>query len=169
MAFLHTGIGDYLLRFDWSHSHPRFSAMSKCISPLERRLAERRLEEDNGADGEELHFEQANSLILAMKDWKVWWSSATMFFMVISTSYVAFFPSICETMGFKQNITLLLCAPPWIFAGISNFVITGYVYYFMALADCLVPIQHQHLDTRTGRMIVSSTSHSCSVSVLSEP
>ena len=108
---------------------PDFPETSKSISPLERRLVEKRHEEDNGTtdEGRALYPEHANGFILAVKDWKVWWFGATSAIMAISTSYSAFFPTICKTMGFDVTTTLLLCAPPWVLAGISNFIITRYV------------------------------------------
>ena len=108
---------------------PDFPATSSWLSPLERRLAEKRLEEDVGSidkDQKESgnHFE---GLVMAFSDWKVWWLALALTSMVISLSFNAFFPTLSKTMGFDTTVTLLLCAPPWVFATICAFLVTRQV------------------------------------------
>ncbi|EJD01173.1 sugar transporter [Fomitiporia mediterranea MF3/22] len=105
---------------------PDFPATSKWLSPLERRLAEKRLEEDVGvgdSDGT-MHISHVEGLIMAFTDWKVWWLALALTSMVISLSFNAFFPTLSKTMGFNNTVTLLLCAPPWVFATICAFIVT---------------------------------------------
>lgn len=57
---------------------PDFPTTTKWLTPQERRLAQIRLEEDvgvndNGADGAKSGSGNANGLLLAVSDWKVWW------------------------------------------------------------------------------------------------
>ena len=105
---------------------PDFPSTSKWLSPLERRLAEKRLEEDIGIgdkDGAEKS-SHSQGLIMAFSDWKVWWLSLALSSMVISLSFNAFFPTLTKTLGYNSTITLLLCAPPWIFATACAFVVS---------------------------------------------
>ena len=111
---------------------PDFPATSTWLSPLERRLAEKRLEEDIGVgDNDETEKSgHLQGLILAFSDWKVWWLALTLTSMVVSLSFNAFFPTLSKTMGYNNTVTLLLCAPPWIFATICAFVVTRSVIMF---------------------------------------
>ncbi|KAH9849971.1 MFS general substrate transporter [Lenzites betulinus] len=104
---------------------PDFPATSHTwLSPEEVRLAERRMEEDVGV-GDESETEsggQMHGLALAFADWKVWWLALALTSLVVSLSFNAFFPTLSATMGFNPTITLLLCAPPWVFATIVAFL-----------------------------------------------
>ncbi|PCH41493.1 MFS general substrate transporter [Wolfiporia cocos MD-104 SS10] len=96
------------------------------LSPLEVRLAERRMEEDIGV-GDEENKEAANQfagLRMAFLDGKVWLLALALTSMVISLSFNAFFPTLSATMGFSTTVTLLLCAPPWGFATAVAFAVT---------------------------------------------
>ncbi|KAI0677060.1 MFS general substrate transporter [Trametes maxima] len=104
---------------------PDFPATSHTwLSPEEVRLAEKRMEEDVGVgdEGETEAGGQMHGLTLAVSDWKVWWLAIALTSMVISLSFNAFFPTLSATMGYSPTITLLLCAPPWVFATIVAFV-----------------------------------------------
>ena len=108
---------------------PDFPQTSKWLSPLERRLAEKRLEEDVGVGDQDAAcaVSQTEGFIMAFMDWKVWWLAIALTSMVISLSFNAFFPTLSKTMGFNSTVTLLLCAPPWVFATICAFLVTRYV------------------------------------------
>ncbi|KAH8118286.1 sugar transporter [Phellopilus nigrolimitatus] len=124
---------------------PDFPATSMWLSPLERRLAEKRLEEDVGiSDNESTKSAgHAHGLVLAFRDWKVWWLAFALTSMVISLSFNAFFPTLSKTMGFNDTVTLLLCAPPWVFATICAFAVTrhsdatGERFYHIVLPLCV--------------------------------
>lgn len=68
--------------------------------------------------------EQGNTagFVIAMTDWKVWWLALALIGIDISLSFNAFFPTLCATMGYGRTVTLILCAPPWIF---TTFVVIG--------------------------------------------
>ncbi|EIN10908.1 MFS general substrate transporter [Punctularia strigosozonata HHB-11173 SS5] len=105
---------------------PDFPATSRFLSPQERTLAEKRMAEDVGV-GDEDETEQeghAHGLVLALTDWKVWLLALALTSMVVGLSFNAFFPTLSATMGFNRTETLLLCAPPWIFATIVAFAVT---------------------------------------------
>jgi len=87
------------------------------LTPAEQLLAQQRMTEDAGvSDTAETKKGPMNGLSLAVKDWKVWWLAVALTSMVISLSFNAYFPTLSATMGYDRTITLLLCAPPWIFA-----------------------------------------------------
>lgn len=106
---------------------PDFPATShRWLSPLEVKLAERRMQEDVGV-GDEAQTEsgsQMHGLMQAVTDWKVWWLALTLTSMVVFLSFNAFFPTLSATMGYNRTVTLLLCAPPWVFATLVAFAVT---------------------------------------------
>ncbi|KAF7977659.1 hypothetical protein HWV62_3092 [Athelia sp. TMB] len=102
------------------------STPCRWLTPLERRLAERRMEEDfvGMHDGSEAEKGNKAGLISAVTDWKVWWLALALTSMVVSLSFNAFFPTLSATMGYNRTVTLLLCAPPWVFATLVAFAVT---------------------------------------------
>ncbi|TDL18489.1 sugar transporter [Rickenella mellea] len=105
---------------------PDFPSTSRWLSPIERRLAEKRLAEDVGVGDEEETEggKRRSGLVMAFSDWRVWWLALALTSMVISLSFNAFFPTLTKTLGFNTTVTLLLCAPPWIFATLMAFLVT---------------------------------------------
>ncbi|CAL1701093.1 unnamed protein product [Somion occarium] len=112
------------------------------LSDEERHLAMRRMEEDAGV-GDETETEvggHAAGLIMAIKDWKVWWFSLAMTSQVVALSFNAYFPTLSATMGFNTTVTLLLCAPPFVFTAILAFLVsrhsdkTGERFYHITIS-----------------------------------
>lgn len=77
---------------------PDFPSTTKWISPLERRLAEKRQAEDNAGIGDESdttdggeggEMRPVQGLLMAIKDWKVWWLAFALTAMVVSLSFNA--------------------------------------------------------------------------------
>ena len=66
-------------------------------------------------------------LVMALQDWKVWWLVLAIANMTMSMSFNVFFPTLSATMGYGRTVTLLLCAPPWIFATATAFLVSRYV------------------------------------------
>lgn len=109
---------------------PDFPATTrrKWLSEDERRLAMRRMEEDAGVGDEaETELGHTAGLVMALKDWKVWWMALALTAQVVSLSFNAFFPTLSATMGFGPTVTLLLCAPPFGFTAILAFFVSRYV------------------------------------------
>ncbi|KAH9920672.1 MFS general substrate transporter [Fomitopsis serialis] len=105
------------------------STAHRWLSPLEVRLAEKRVLEDVGipdgtADGARSEGGQLAGLRTALADWKVWCLALALASMVISLSFNAFFPTLSATLGYPETVTLLLCAPPFGFATVAAFVVT---------------------------------------------
>lgn len=105
---------------------PDFPANTKWLSPVERQLAIKRLEEDaNSVEVAETgNVEPEQGQLVALRDGKVWWLALTLFVITLSNSYAAFFPTLSKTMGFNNTTTLLLCAPPWILSAICSFAVS---------------------------------------------
>ena len=97
----------------------------------------RRMEEDAGV-GDEGQTEvggHTTGLVLAVKDWKVWWLAIAMTSQVVALSFNAYFPTLSATLGFNPTVTLLLCAPPFVFTAIMAFVVSMYVCTLPALSS----------------------------------
>jgi hypothetical protein len=112
---------------------PDFPATSRFLSPLERKLAIRRIEEDVGSGGDSDETESSSGplagLLMAAKDLKVWWLALVLSLLVLSLSFNAFFPTLCATLGYETNVTLLLCAPPWFVAAGFAFAVSRWVSF----------------------------------------
>lgn len=111
---------------------PDFPTTTRWLSPLERKLAIRRMEEDGGlneSDQEDprLHAKQRSGLWQALSDWKVWWLAVALSSEVIALSFNAFFPTLTATLGYGTTVTLILVAPPWFLAAISAFLVARFV------------------------------------------
>ncbi|KAF8076334.1 sugar transporter [Lyophyllum atratum] len=111
---------------------------SSWLTPAENALAQRRMVEDAVIDSDSPATTDADSVgnskyarrqreegfWLALTDWKVWWLAVTLGIMVIAVSFNAFFPTLSATMGYSETISLLLCAPPWIFSTIVTVIVS---------------------------------------------
>ncbi|KAG2366718.1 major facilitator superfamily domain-containing protein [Suillus spraguei] len=98
---------------------PDFPHNTRWLNAAERRLAQVRLAEDAGeADKDSDNLTIFDGLFLAIKDPK------TIIFMfmtcsqLLGLSYLNFFPTLTATLGFGTTVTLLMSAPPWVFASI---------------------------------------------------
>ncbi|KAH7915561.1 major facilitator superfamily domain-containing protein [Hygrophoropsis aurantiaca] len=99
---------------------PDFPHNTRWLSDQERRLAIKRMEED-AATSDPDEAGQASGLWLALTDWRVWWFAFAMCSQIVAVSFNMFFPTLSATMGFNPTVTLLLCAPPFIFTAIFAF------------------------------------------------
>ncbi|PPQ78121.1 hypothetical protein CVT25_015646 [Psilocybe cyanescens] len=92
---------------------------TRWLSPSESRLAQARLSEDAGeADLDNESDSQLQGLILAVKDPKVLIFAVMTIAQLLGLSFVQFFPTLTQTLGFSTTVTLLLAAPPWIVASV---------------------------------------------------
>ncbi|KAG1788911.1 MFS general substrate transporter [Suillus plorans] len=103
---------------------PDFPMTTKWLTDDERRLALKRMEEDVGV-GDQLETENGGfsyGFYLAISDWKVWWIAILSTAQVVALSSLAYFPTLTATLGYNPTTSLLLVAPPWIYAAIFTFV-----------------------------------------------
>ncbi|PIL36960.1 MFS general substrate transporter [Ganoderma sinense ZZ0214-1] len=110
---------------------PDFPDTTQWLSDEERKIAMRRMEEDVGVGpGDESDNESETGgghiagLRLAVRDWKVWWTAVAMTSFVVALSFNAYFPTLSQTMGFGPTVTLLLCAPPFVFAAVVTYAVS---------------------------------------------
>ncbi|KAJ3484027.1 hypothetical protein NLI96_g5906 [Meripilus lineatus] len=98
---------------------PDYPHNTRWLSPAQRRLAQVRLAEDAGEADEDSSEESAfTGLKLAIKDPKVSIFAVMTCSQLLGLSFVNFFPTLTATLGFSTTISLLLAAPPWIWATI---------------------------------------------------
>jgi hypothetical protein len=103
---------------------PDFPATTRWLSPEERALALRRMEEDAGVGDQEETEGDASGLWLAVTDGKVWWLALALTSQIVALSFNAYFPTLSATMGYNTTVTLLLCAPPFMFAALLAFAVS---------------------------------------------
>jgi hypothetical protein len=97
------------------------------LTSEEMRLAELRTQEDVGiddSDGAQLKSSHVPGLLEALSDWRVYWLALALTSLVVSLSFNAFFPTLTATLGYSPTVTLLLCAPPWIFATMAALAVS---------------------------------------------
>ncbi|KAI0767021.1 MFS general substrate transporter [Fomes fomentarius] len=98
---------------------PDYPHNTRWLKPAQRRLAQVRLAEDAGEADEDVSTDSMLAgLIMALKDPKVYIFSVMGLSQLLGLSFVNFFPTLAGTLGFSTTVTLLLAAPPWIFATI---------------------------------------------------
>lgn len=97
------------------------------LSPEEVRLAQLRMLEDFGVSDDEdteRKWSRFPGFFEALSDWRVYWLALALTSLVVSLSFNAFFPTLTATLGYSPTVTLLLCAPPWIFATMVAFAVS---------------------------------------------
>ncbi|KAF8574831.1 MFS general substrate transporter [Ramaria rubella] len=98
---------------------PDYPHNTRWLSPAELRLAQARLAEDAGeADNDGVGDSAWSGLKMALKDVKVLIFMIMTCSQLLGLSFVNFFPTLAATLGFSTTISLLMAAPPWIFASI---------------------------------------------------
>ncbi|WWD20838.1 hypothetical protein CI109_105315 [Kwoniella shandongensis] len=83
----------------------------------ERQVAQLRMLEDVGEvdrdSGEDRWY---SGLVMALKDWKIYILMLSLTACVTGLSFNIYFPTLTKTLGYGTTQTLLLAAPPWLFA-----------------------------------------------------
>ncbi|KAJ3484031.1 hypothetical protein NLI96_g5903 [Meripilus lineatus] len=96
---------------------PDYPHNTRWLSPAQRRLAQVRLAEDAGEADKDSSEESAfTGLKLAIKDPKVPIFGLMSCSQLLGCSFAIFFPTLTATLGFSTTNTLLLAAPPWVWA-----------------------------------------------------
>ncbi|KAH8919433.1 MFS general substrate transporter [Atractiella rhizophila] len=102
---------------------PDFPETTSWLTPQERLLAQLRVAEDAGeADRDVAAGSMWKGFKMGMSDYKVHILAFLLTAQVVGLSFNAFFPTLTATLGYSRNITLLLCAPPWVFSAIVSFI-----------------------------------------------
>ncbi|KAG9750498.1 MFS general substrate transporter, partial [Aureobasidium melanogenum] len=96
---------------------------SKGFTEEELQVAQLRMIEDVGeADEDSSEDGVFDGLFMALKDPKIYVLMFTLTAYVVGLSFNAFFPSLTKTLGFGYVPTLLMSAPPWVFACIVSLI-----------------------------------------------
>ncbi|KAM6503146.1 Major facilitator superfamily domain containing protein [Amanita muscaria] len=95
---------------------PDFPMTTRWLSPQERALALKRMEEDTGVGDEG----DGNGIWLAITDWKLWWLAVAVTSQTVALTFNIYFPTLTATLGYNPTISLLLVAPPFIFTAIFS-------------------------------------------------
>jgi len=108
---------------------PDFPHNTKWLTPEERALAISRLS-GNGHGRDAVGKKTSiQGLREAVSDWKVWWFAAAFTIQTAGQSFTTYFPTLSDTMGYDTTVSLLLCAPPWVFSTIVVFAVSRLVNY----------------------------------------
>ncbi|EME85510.1 uncharacterized protein MYCFIDRAFT_88541 [Pseudocercospora fijiensis CIRAD86] len=102
---------------------PNFPRTTTWLTEEERQLAVWRLQEDIGVDDWVNSEEQSfwHGMFLAFKDIKVWILMVMLLGIVSAASVTNFFPTVVQTLGYSNIISLLLTAPPYVLAVFTAF------------------------------------------------
>jgi len=97
---------------------PDYPNNTRWVVGDQRRLAQARLAEDAGeADQDTEKDTPMSGLKMAIKDPLVLTFALMTTCQLLGLSFVSFFPTLTQTLGFSTTISLLLAAPPWLVAG----------------------------------------------------
>uniref|UniRef100_A0A8H7MZ28 Major facilitator superfamily (MFS) profile domain-containing protein n=1 Tax=Bionectria ochroleuca TaxID=29856 RepID=A0A8H7MZ28_BIOOC len=103
---------------------PEYPHNARLLKPVERDFAVWRLECEAGAGEANEDTTALGGLKEALLDIKIWALVWCMFMSQAMGSTNNFFPSIVETLGYNKMNTMLLTAPPFIFAAIIFWVVS---------------------------------------------
>ncbi|CAG9982447.1 unnamed protein product [Clonostachys byssicola] len=93
------------------------------FSEDELRVAQIRMIEDVGEeDVDSEHDGVFTGLIMCLKDPKIYVMILASFLFVCGLTFNAFFPTLTQTLGYSYVPTLLMSAPPWVFASIVSLI-----------------------------------------------
>ncbi|KAJ7274058.1 major facilitator superfamily domain-containing protein [Mycena rebaudengoi] len=98
---------------------PDYPNNTRWIVGDERRLAQARLADDAGeADKDDVNDSPLAGFKMAIKDPLVLVFAFMNTAQLLGLSFISFFPTLTQTLGFSTTISLLLAAPPWVLASI---------------------------------------------------
>ncbi|ODO05447.1 tartrate transporter [Cryptococcus wingfieldii CBS 7118] len=104
---------------------PDLPTNTRGFTSEELEVAQLRLLEDVGeADQDSESDGVFTGLMMAVKDAKIYIMMLTLTAYVIGLSFNAFFPTLTGTLGFGYVPTLLMSAPPWVFATLVSFAVS---------------------------------------------
>jgi hypothetical protein len=109
---------------------PDFPHNTRWLTPEERELAISRLAEDIDGVATLGKRTSMQGLRDAVSDWKVWWFAGAFTVQLTGQSFYIYFPTLSATMGYDTTVSLVLCAPPWVFSTLVAFSLSRLVNYF---------------------------------------
>ncbi|RSH92584.1 hypothetical protein EHS25_008029 [Saitozyma podzolica] len=101
---------------------PDYPHTAKKLKPIDRVLAQLRLDEDAGTTPSTKEPPMREGFMMAVKDYRTWCIGTLQFCITNMIGFNFFYPTLIEGLGYTNNITiLLLSAPPYIAALIFSF------------------------------------------------
>ncbi|KAJ5638897.1 MFS transporter [Penicillium herquei] len=95
---------------------PEYPHNARLLKPIERDLAVWRIEQESGVGEAHEEVSTLHGFFLALTDIKIW---VLVFCVILSqalNSALNFLPTIVDTLGYDETMTLVLTAPPYLFA-----------------------------------------------------
>ncbi|KAL4929302.1 major facilitator superfamily domain-containing protein [Aspergillus undulatus] len=116
--FIIQGIITFIISVIGAFVLPDEPGNTRWLTPAERELASDRMKRDTV----EVRDDTAvwTGLREAAADSRLWILVAMQHFHMAASNYKNFFPTIVETLGFTENVTLALTCPPYLIAGIIS-------------------------------------------------
>lgn len=102
---------------------PDYPATTRWLSPEERKLSVLRMAEDASKEDDRAEISAATGAKMAFADPALYMIWIMQLGLNTAASFTNFFPTIVQTLGYNRTNTLLLSAPPYVFAaalGITN-------------------------------------------------
>ncbi|KAJ7261884.1 major facilitator superfamily domain-containing protein [Mycena rebaudengoi] len=97
---------------------PDYPHNTRWFSADDRRLAQARLADDAGeADKDDVNDTPIAGLKMAITDPLVLVFAIMTTSQLLGLSFINFFPTLTQTLGFSTTLSLLLAAPPWVLSG----------------------------------------------------
>ncbi|GFZ48491.1 hypothetical protein JCM24511_06239 [Saitozyma sp. JCM 24511] len=105
---------------------PEYPHNARILTPVQRDLAVWRLEQEAGAGEAHEDISNLKAYLSALRDPKIYCLVACMMCSQCMGTVGNFFPTILNSLGYNTTITLLLTAPPYIFACFVFYGLTVY-------------------------------------------
>ena len=105
------------------------------LTEEEVRLAVRRMEADSD-DSDEAAGSRSlmRGFWMAVFDPHVWILTVAMLCQIMANGFTAWFPTIVSTLGYDRTVTLLLCAPPYLYTALQTFFLSRCVSHAQCFA-----------------------------------
>ncbi|TFK33097.1 MFS general substrate transporter [Crucibulum laeve] len=101
---------------------PNHPSSAKWLTPEELELAKARMTEENEST-KNTQVTKREGLMMALRDWKVWWLCLCTTGYQLSICYNQFLPTLLQTLGYSRLTTLILCAPPAFVSAVFTFYV----------------------------------------------
>jgi hypothetical protein len=105
---------------------PEYPHNAKILTPIQRDLAVWRIESESGAAEGTEDVSTMRAFAHAFTDPKLYLLIFMNMMSQCQGSIANFFPSIVQSLGYNSTLTLVLTAPPYIFAGFMYYLISWY-------------------------------------------
>jgi sugar phosphate permease len=92
------------------------------LTQKELRLAIQRMKEDSDDAEENEEKNHIAGFFAAMKDPNMYILTLLMTSQIVAQTFNMYFPTLAATLGYNRTITLLLCAPPFLFSAVTTFL-----------------------------------------------